>query len=167
MWIYSICNEVVNILAALGIFWNVSNTIMGILVLAPANSIGDYVADTALARSGKLVTAFGAVYSGPLLNLLMGKLTYVYWSTPCNLGVGISCTIANITNGAPVPLARTAIEFACAATVEYALFARILILVFSNFEFKRWVGYFFLVSYVACLSVILAAGLHGFGFVPQ
>ena len=41
---------VVNILAALGVFWNVSNTIMGILILAPANSIGDYVADTALAK---------------------------------------------------------------------------------------------------------------------
>ena len=107
-----------NILAALGVFWNVSNTIMGILILAPANSIGDYVADTALARSGKAVTAFGAVYSGPLLNLL--------------LGVGISCTIANFANKEPVPLERTAIEFACAATVEYALIAGILILVFSG-----------------------------------
>merc|ERR1719454_446024 len=84
VWIHAICNEAVNILAALGVFWNVSNTIMGILILAPANSIGDYVADTALARNGKVVTAFGAVYSGPLLNLLMG--------------VGISCTIANIVN---------------------------------------------------------------------
>ena len=81
-----------NILAALGVFWDVSNTIMGILILAPANSIGDYVADTALARSGKAVTAFGAVYSGPLLNLL--------------IGVGLSCTIANIANGKPVPLIR-------------------------------------------------------------
>ena len=91
---------------------------MGILILAPANSIGDYVADTALARSGKAVTAFGAVYSGPLLNLL--------------LGVGISCTIANFANKRPVPLKRTAIEFACAATVEYALLVGIFILVFSG-----------------------------------
>ena len=115
----------VNILAALGVFWNVSNTIMGILILAPANSIGDYVADTALARNGKVVTAFGAVYSGPLLNLLMG--------------VGISCTIANIVNHAPVPLARTAIELACAATVEYALFASIIILVFSEYVSQKTV----------------------------
>ena len=85
-------SSAVNILAALGVFWDVSNTIMGIMILAPANSIGDYVADTALARSGKGVTAFGAVYSGPLLNLL--------------IGVGLSCTIANIANNKRVPLIR-------------------------------------------------------------
>jgi len=126
---------------------------MGILILAPANSIGDFVADTSLARSNKVITAFGAIYAGPLLNLL--------------IGVGLSCTIANFSNGAPVPLARTAIEFACAATVEYALFAAIIILVFSNFEFKKWAGIFFIVSYIVCLAIILAAGLHGFGYVPQ
>ena len=65
---------VVNILAALGVFWDISNTIMGILILAPANSIGDFVADTSLARSNKVITAFGAIYAGPLLNLLIGLL---------------------------------------------------------------------------------------------
>ena len=64
--------SVVNILAALGVFWDISNTIMGILILAPANSIGDFVADTSLARSNKVITAFGAIYAGPLLNLLIG-----------------------------------------------------------------------------------------------
>ena len=66
--------SVVNILAALGVFWDISNTIMGILILAPANSIGDFVADTSLARSNKVITAFGAIYAGPLLNLLIGLL---------------------------------------------------------------------------------------------
>ena len=90
IWIYAQCNEsklsysepiyhilfilVVNILAALGVFWDISNTIMGILILAPANSIGDFVADTSLARSNKVITAFGAIYAGPLLNLLIGLL---------------------------------------------------------------------------------------------
>ena len=69
---------------------------LGILILAPANSIGDYVADTALAKNGKFATAFGAVYSGPLLNLLVG--------------IGLSCTISTLANGIPVPLARTAVE---------------------------------------------------------
>ena len=61
-----------NILTAFGVFWNVSNTIMGLLVLAPANSIGDFVADYALAKAGKAQTAFGAIYGGPLLNVLLG-----------------------------------------------------------------------------------------------
>jgi len=145
--------SVVNILAALGVFWDISNTIMGILILAPANSIGDFVADTSLARNNKVITAFGAIYAGPLLNLL--------------IGVGLSCTIANFSNGAPVPLARTAIEFACAATVEYALFVAIFILVFSKFEFKKWVGIFFVVSYIICLAIILLAGMDVLGTMPQ
>ena len=87
----------------------------GILILAPANSIGDYVADTALAKNGKFATAFGAVYSGPLLNLLVG--------------IGLSCTISTLANGIPVPLARTAVELSCAATVEYALISSMIILV--------------------------------------
>ena len=65
---------VVNILAALGVFWNVSNTIMGILILAPANSIGDYVADTALAKErGQVLNFEVCVLShnlGESLNLL-------------------------------------------------------------------------------------------------
>ena len=56
----------------MGVFWNVSNTIMGLLVLAPANSIGDFVADFSLAKAGRAQTAFGAIYGGPLLNVLIG-----------------------------------------------------------------------------------------------
>ena len=63
---------------------------MGILILAPANSIGDFVVDFSLAKKGKAESAMGAIYGGPLLNVL--------------LGVGISCTIANLANGVPVPL---------------------------------------------------------------
>ena len=59
-------------MTSLGVFWNVSNTIMGLLVLAPANSIGDFVADFSLARAGRAQTAFGAIYGGPLLNVLIG-----------------------------------------------------------------------------------------------
>ena len=69
--------SVVNIRAALGVFWDISNTIMGILILAPANSIGDFVADTSLARNNKVITAFGAIYAGPLLNLLIGLFPFI------------------------------------------------------------------------------------------
>lgn len=53
-------------------FWNVNTTIMGILILAPANSIGDFVADFGLSKIGKVETAMGAIYAGPLMNVLIG-----------------------------------------------------------------------------------------------
>jgi len=63
---------VVNILTSFGVFWNVNTTIMGILILAPANSIGDFVADFGLSKIGKVETAMGAIYAGPLMNVLIG-----------------------------------------------------------------------------------------------
>ena len=45
---------------------------MGILILAPANSIGDFVADFGLSKIGKVETAMGAIYAGPLMNVLIG-----------------------------------------------------------------------------------------------
>ena len=99
-----------NILTALGCFWNISSTIMGILILAPANSIGDFVADFSLAKAGKAETAFGAVYGGPLLNVL--------------IGIGLSCTIAIFANGHPVPLRMTAIEIAMAATARIIKYSK-------------------------------------------
>ena len=64
----------VNILSALGIFWNVPNTVMGLTFLAWGNSTCDLVADASLAKSGKISTSFGAIYGGPLLNVLLGEI---------------------------------------------------------------------------------------------
>ena len=44
---------------------------MGCLVLAWGNSIGDLIADLALARNGAPQTAITAIFSGPVQNVLL------------------------------------------------------------------------------------------------
>lgn len=53
-WIYLIANEIVSILKALGVFWNISDAILGLTVLAWGNSIADLIADVAIAKQGTI-----------------------------------------------------------------------------------------------------------------
>ena len=57
IWIYTIANEMVSLLTALGIFWNIDPVIVGLTLLAWGNSTGDLVADISLAKIGKARTA--------------------------------------------------------------------------------------------------------------
>ena len=52
-WIYLIANEIVSLLKAIGVFFGISDAILGLTVLAWGNSIGDMVADIAIAKQGK------------------------------------------------------------------------------------------------------------------
>ena len=49
-------------------------------MLAWGNSIGDLIADTAMAKRGHPRTGFSACFGGPLFNLLLGILQKIYGS---------------------------------------------------------------------------------------
>ncbi|KAJ8312707.1 hypothetical protein KUTeg_010080 [Tegillarca granosa] len=66
VWIYSIANEIVNILQTFGIVFNISNAILGLTLLAWGNSIGDFIADTVMARQGFPRMGISACFGGPL-----------------------------------------------------------------------------------------------------
>jgi len=83
-WIYVIANELVNILSVLGVLLNLSQSLLGLTVLAWGNSIGDLVANRSVAKKGKAAMAISACFGGPLLNIL--------------IGTGVSMTI-NTING--------------------------------------------------------------------
>ena len=70
-WIFAVSNELVAALSSLGLILGVSRTVMGCLVLAWGNSIGDLIADIALARNGAPQTAITAIFSGPVQNVLL------------------------------------------------------------------------------------------------
>jgi len=69
---YVIANELVEVLQVLGNIFGVSNAILGATVLAWGNSIGDLVANSAMAKNGYPQMAFGACFGGPALNVLLG-----------------------------------------------------------------------------------------------
>ncbi len=71
-WIYAVANELVNLLEAIGILLRISNIILAATVLALGNSLGDIASNLAVARQGYPDMAVAAIYSSPVLNLLIG-----------------------------------------------------------------------------------------------
>lgn len=61
VWVFTIATEMVSLLTALGVFWNIDGTVVGLTFLAWANSIPDFVANVSLTRGGKVRTAVGGV----------------------------------------------------------------------------------------------------------
>ena len=71
-WISMLAQELLSCLSTLGHIMGLSPAIMGVTVLAWGNSIGDLVADVALARSGEPLVALAGCIAGPLFNMLIG-----------------------------------------------------------------------------------------------
>ncbi|XP_061459132.1 mitochondrial sodium/calcium exchanger protein isoform X3 [Rhineura floridana] len=72
MWINATATEVVNILRTLGVIFRLSNTVLGLTLLAWGNSIGDTFSDLTMARQGYPRMAFSACFGGIIFNMLVG-----------------------------------------------------------------------------------------------
>lgn len=70
----------VAILSTLGIISNLSNSFLGLSILAWGNSIGDLISNIALARQGYAKMSFAACFGGPMFSklYLKHKLLYMY-----------------------------------------------------------------------------------------
>lgn len=71
-WIYTISSEVINLLRAIGIAFNLSNEIMGLTILAWGNSMVDFITNVSIARKGLPKMAIAACFGGPLMGTLVG-----------------------------------------------------------------------------------------------
>ncbi|XP_069134964.1 mitochondrial sodium/calcium exchanger protein-like [Argopecten irradians] len=143
IWIYSVANEIVNILQTFGIVLNISNAILGLTLLAWGNSIGDLIADTVMARQGYPRMGISACFGGPLFNLL--------------LGIGIPFTVATIKNGADYQLEITFEEVVLAAFLMLSLITSLLIVPLSKFKMSRTYGIILIVLYGIFLVVAILA----------
>ncbi|KAK7505987.1 hypothetical protein BaRGS_00002709, partial [Batillaria attramentaria] len=141
IWIYSVANEIVNILQMFGIVFNISNAIIGLTLLAWGNSIGDLVADFAMARQGYPRMGISACFGGPLFNVL--------------LGIGIPFTIACIKNGGTFKLQVTLEELFLAAGVTVSLISSLIIVPLSGFRMSRGYGIYLVIVYVIFLALAL------------
>ncbi|KAL6989670.1 Cation/calcium exchanger 5 [Sarracenia purpurea var. burkii] len=80
-WISSVAGELLNCLAALGALLKLPPAILGLTVLAWGNSVGDLVADVAVAKAGQPAMAMAGCFAGPMFNMLFGLGTALVTQT--------------------------------------------------------------------------------------
>ncbi|GAA0139667.1 primary active transporter [Lithospermum erythrorhizon] len=71
-WISTVAGELLNCLEALGIILKLPASLLGLTVLAWGNSVGDLVADVAVAKAGQPAMAMAGCFAGPMFNMLFG-----------------------------------------------------------------------------------------------
>lgn len=72
LWMDLIANELVALLKTIGLISGISQDILGITVLAWANSVGDLVADVKVAKAGYATMAATACFASPMFNQMIG-----------------------------------------------------------------------------------------------
>ena len=72
LWIWFIANILIHLLGLLGLIFQLKQAYLGITVLAWGNSVGDMMANSAVAKKGFARMALVGCFAGPLFNLLIG-----------------------------------------------------------------------------------------------
>jgi sodium/potassium/calcium exchanger 6 len=138
VWIYIIANELVSLLKAFGVVFGLTDGILGLTALAWGNSIGDLIADTAMAHRGQPRTGFSACFGGQLFNLL--------------LGVGLPFSIALLANGsAPIRLGFNKITLTLSIGLGASLLFSLVVLPLLRFRASRLYGAALLFIYIVFL----------------
>lgn len=68
-WISLFATEIIAVLKAFSLIFNLSEAVLGVTVFALGNSVGDLISNLTIARMGLPLMAFGACFGGPLLAL--------------------------------------------------------------------------------------------------
>ncbi|XP_041348385.1 mitochondrial sodium/calcium exchanger protein-like [Gigantopelta aegis] len=141
IWIYSIANEIVNILQTFGAAFNISHAILGLTLLAWGNSLGDFISDFTMARQGYPRMGISACYGGPLFNIL--------------LGIGIPFTILCFKQGGSYKLNITLEEFVIFVFLLISLMSSLVIVPLSRFRMSRPLGVYLIILYIVFMVVVI------------
>ncbi|XP_053525901.1 mitochondrial sodium/calcium exchanger protein [Artibeus jamaicensis] len=142
LWINAAATEVVNILRSLGVVFRLSNTVLGLTLLAWGNSIGDAFSDFTLARQGYPRMAFSACFGGIIFNVLVG--------------VGLGCLL-QISRGHPeVKLEPDGLlVWILAGALGLSLVGSLVSVPLQSFQLNKVYGFCLLLFYVSFLVVAL------------
>ncbi|XP_053324935.1 mitochondrial sodium/calcium exchanger protein [Spea bombifrons] len=149
LWISAAAREVVNLLRTFGVIFRLSNTVLGLTLLAWGNSIGDFVSDLTLARQGYPRMAFSACFGGIIFNVL--------------IGVGLGCLLQMGPNKTVLQLEpQGLLVWILAGGLGISLIFSLISVPAQCFHLRRSYGFALLVLYAIFLTVAL---LTEFGII--
>ena len=142
-WISTMAGELLNCLAAIGVIMDFPPAILGMTVLAWGNSVGDLVADVALAKAGQPTIAIAGCFAGPMFNMLVG------------LGTALVVQTARVYPKAYV------LEFHVGIVVAFvflllSLMGTLLVVTWARFRVPRFWGYCLMGLYILFTIVSIA-----------
>ncbi|PNI64507.1 SLC8B1 isoform 12 [Pan troglodytes] len=149
LWINAAATEVVNILRSLGVVFRLSNTVLGLTLLAWGNSIGDAFSDFTLARQGYPRMAFSACFGGIIFNILVG--------------VGLGCLLQISRSHTEVKLEPDGLlVWVLAGALGLSLVFSLVSVPLQCFQLSRVYGFCLLLFY---LNFLVVALLTEFGVI--
>ncbi|TNM89551.1 hypothetical protein fugu_003785 [Takifugu bimaculatus] len=135
-------SEVVSVLHMLGVVLSLSNTVLGLTLLAWGNSIGDCFSDITVAKQGYPQMAISACFGGIIFNMLFG--------------VGLGCLVQMIKTQSDVQFeAEGLLTWILTGALGLSLALSFITIPLSRFHLDRGYGIFLLVFYAAFLLVAL------------
>jgi len=151
LWIYISAEEIVNVILAFGIIFQLSHLLLGITILAVGIGMQDLVTNIGVARSGYPNMAAGACVGAPLLNLLMG--------------LGLCAVLGNLFIGSPYPLRLTVQLLMCLGFLAGSVLLALVLMVWGNFTGTPLFGGVMIGCYVTFIITTVAMDTVPFGTV--
>ncbi|XP_055606299.1 mitochondrial sodium/calcium exchanger protein-like isoform X2 [Uranotaenia lowii] len=145
--IYIVAQEVVSLLATMGLVMKLSRSMIGLSVLAWGNSVGDLFSNITLAKQGYGKMAFAACLGGPLFNLC--------------LGLGIALGSKALKTKEHVAISREgAMSENCEAFLIQLLATLLLALLLTDFQGRRSIGLIMIIIYLVFIVFCLLGELE-------
>ncbi|XP_066509490.1 mitochondrial sodium/calcium exchanger protein-like isoform X2 [Hoplias malabaricus] len=141
LWINTVASEVVSVLHLLGVTLSLSNTVLGLTLLAWGNSIGDTFADITLARQGYPRMAISACFGGIIFNMLFG--------------IGLGCLLQMFHNGIIMLEPEGLLCWILAGALGLSLVLSFVLVPLQGFHLSRAYSIFLLFFYFVFLIVAL------------
>ncbi|KAJ9541322.1 hypothetical protein OSB04_027828 [Centaurea solstitialis] len=141
-WISTMAGELLNCLAALGSLLEVPPSLLGLTVLAWGNSVGDLVADVAVAKAGQPAMAMAGCFAGPMFNMLFG------------LGTALVIQTANVYPEAYELQFHVSIVVAFVFLI-LSLMGSLLVVTWCRFRVPRFWGFCLVGLYVVFIALSL------------
>ncbi|XP_020214018.1 cation/calcium exchanger 5 [Cajanus cajan] len=145
-WISTTAGELVNCLEAIGTLLKLPPALLGLTVLAWGNSVGDLVADVAVAKAGHPAMAMAGCFAGPMFNMLVG------------LGSALVIQTANIYPSAYKLNFHVGIVIAFVFLLS-SLMGSLLVITWCRFRVPRFWGFCLVGIYVAFMAASLVIAM--------